>query len=87
MFQQISGNEKFIDQREVSKFFKEGLLSHTSEKLRKAILLSVFQKIVGNKKFMDQRGVSLFFNEGVLSHSSEKLRKGTLLCCVSEICR
>ena len=39
VFQKIVGNEKFIDQREVSRFFKEGLLSHSSEKLRKGILL------------------------------------------------
>ena len=39
VFQKIVGNEKFIDQREVSKFFKEGLLTHSSEKLRRGTLL------------------------------------------------
>ena len=39
VFQKIVLNEKFIDQREVSKFFKEGLLPHSGEKLRRGILL------------------------------------------------
>ena len=39
VFQKIVLNEKFIDQRVVSLFFKECLLSHSTEKLRKGILL------------------------------------------------
>ena len=39
VFQKIVGNEKFIDQREVSKFIKEGLLSYSTEKHRRGILL------------------------------------------------
>ena len=35
VFQKIVGNEKFTDQSEVSRFFKEGLLSHSTEKLRR----------------------------------------------------
>ena len=39
VFQIIVGNEKFIDQSEVSRLFKEALLSHSTEKLRRGILL------------------------------------------------
>ena len=39
VFQIIVGNEKFIDQSEVSRLFKEALLSHSTEKLRRVILL------------------------------------------------
>ena len=39
VFQKIVGNEKFIGQREVSKVFKDGLLSRSTEKLGRLILL------------------------------------------------
>ena len=35
VFQKIVGNKKFMDQRGVSIFFKEGLLSHSTEELRR----------------------------------------------------
>ena len=35
VFQKIVGNEKFMDQRGVSIFFEEGLLSHSTEELRR----------------------------------------------------
>ena len=78
MFQQISGNEKFIDQREVSKFFKEGLLSHTSEELRKGILLCCVSENCRLQKVMDQRGLSIISTENLLSHSTEEFRRGTV---------
>ena len=39
VFQKIVGKKKFMDQKGVSKFFKEGLLSHSSEEFRRGTLL------------------------------------------------
>ena len=45
VFQKFVGNEKFIDQSEVSSFFEEGLLPHSSEKLRRGTLLCCVPEI------------------------------------------
>ena len=49
VFQKIVDNEKYIDQSEVSRFFKEFLLSHSTENLRRESFCAVFQNIVGNR--------------------------------------
>ena len=67
-----------MDQRGVPIFFKEGVLSRSSEKLRRGTLLCCVSEICRQQKVMDQRGVSIFFNEGLLSHSTEELRRGTV---------
>ena len=45
VFQKIVGNKKFMDQRVVSLFFKEGVLSRSSEKLRRGTLLCCVSEI------------------------------------------
>ena len=69
VFQKNVGNEKFIDQREVSKFFKEGLLSHTSEKLRKGILLCcVSANFRQRKVYRSEGSIKIFQRRFVVSH-------------------
>ena len=45
LFQKIVGNKKFMDQRGVSLFFKEGVLYHSSEKLCRGTLLCCVSEI------------------------------------------
>ena len=77
-FRKLSVTKNFMDQRGVSIFFKEGVLSHSSERLRRGTLLCCVSEICRKQKVMDQRGVSIFFKEGLLSHSTEELRRGTV---------
>ena len=62
VFQKIVGNEKFIGQREVSKFFKDSFCCLTVAKnFVGESFCAVFQKTVGNEKFNDQSEISRFF--------------------------
>ena len=56
VFQKIIGNDKFIGQREVSKFFKDGLLSHSNEKLRRGILLCCVSENCRQRKVYRSKG-------------------------------
>ena len=56
VFQKIVGNEYFIDQREVSILFEEGLLSHSSEKLREGVLLCCVSEICRQRKLYRSEG-------------------------------
>ena len=61
----------------VSRIFVGNLLSHSTEKLHRGILLFFWKYLVA-KKFKDKRGggVSGFYVELFLSHGAEKFRRG-----------
>ena len=70
--------------RGISRFSKEVLLSHSTEKLREETFLC-FTKFLVSKIFMDKRlgkkegGVSRCSVKIFLSHSTENLRRGNFL--------
>ena len=76
--------------RGISRFSKETLLSHSTEKLRRGTFLFSTIFLV-SKYFMDKRwrvkegGVSRYSVKSFLSQSTEKLRRRTLFYKVSGI--
>ena len=65
VFQKIVGNEKFNDQSEISRFFKEGSLSHSTEKLRSGIRLCCISKKCWQRKLLSIRGKYQNFSKKV----------------------
>ena len=56
VFQRNVGNEKFNDQSEISIFFKEGLLSRSTEKLGRLILLCCVPESCRQRKVLSITG-------------------------------
>ena len=68
VFQKFVGNEKFIDQSEVSSFFKEGLLFYSREKVRGGILLcSVSENCPQRKVYRSEGSIKVFERRFVAS--------------------
>ena len=84
-FRKLSVTKNFMDQRGLSGFSIENLLSHSTGKLRRG---SPNETVIsGCGKFVLKKVMSRFSVEYFLSHSTEKLRRGNLKCCVPENCR
>ena len=67
-FRKLSVTKSFMDQRGVSIFFKEGVLSHSSERLRRGTLLCCVSEICRKQKVYGSDGsINIFQRRFVVS--------------------